>query len=172
MTTRRTSPAKTAPAKATPARVRRPTDAELAAVSPVTPGQEVWEEPAELDPEVDFDLGSWRAQQGQQVEATRETIRFRLDDRRDGDHDPTYVVELPLLSQWQGKALRRLEAQTPAGIIDALGLASGDPDLVEVLDELTQEEVGAVLEHLINKSGVGPGESRPSGASSRSTRRR
>lgn len=161
-------------AKATPARVRKPTVAELAAASAVTPGQEVWEEPAAgFDPDVDFDLGAWRDdQRAQQVEATRDVVLFRLDDRRVDAPASTYVVEIPLLGKWKGKALRRLEGQTPAAVVDAFGLATGDDELVAVLDELEQDEVGAVLNHLVSASGVGPGESGPSGASSRSTQRR
>ena len=171
MTARKATAAKAS----VPARVRRPTAAELAAAGGVTPGQEVWVEPpaAELDPDVDFDLAAWRDDlKAQQVEATRGAIRFRLDDRRLDAPAPTYQVEIPLLGRWKGKALRRLEDRTPAAIIDSIGMATGDPELVDVLDELTQDEVGAVLQHLVDASGVTPGESKPSGASSRSTRRR
>ncbi len=159
----------TAPRKATPARVRRSTPGELATPAPA-------EAPAPttgFDPDVDFDMSRWRDEElSQVVEATRESVTFRLDDRRPDAPASTYVVDVPLLGEWPGKALRRLEDQTPAAIIDSLGLATEDAELVSVLDELKQKEVAAVLNHLTKASGVTPGESRPSGASSRSTRRR
>jgi hypothetical protein len=158
----------TAPKTAAPARARRSTPAEIAA----TPTEEpVAAEPG-FDAELDFDMSAWREQKAQQVEATRDTLLFRIADRRDDADSDLYEVEIPLLSKWRTKALRLLESNSIGGMIESLTSAAGDPELEAVLDELDADEIGAIIEHLTKASGVTPGESRRSGKSSRSTQRR
>ncbi len=137
--------------------------------------EDLVEDEQEFDTEVDFDLGKWRQdQKAQQAEANRRiAVLFRIDDRRDGVPEGSlYEVEIPVYSRWKTGAARILESGTISGVVDALAKAADDPELVEVLEELDGDEISAIIEHLANISGVTPGESRPSGASSKRTRRR
>ncbi len=164
-----------AAAQARAARVRKSTPAEMAAV-PEQPAskEDLVEDEQEFDTSVDFDLAKWRDdQKAQEVEATRKGVLFRIDDRReDAEEGALYEIEIPLYSHWPTKAARVLESATVGGVVDALALAARDPELVEVLEELDGNEISAIIEHLAARSGVTPGESKPSGASSKNTRRR
>jgi hypothetical protein len=165
----------TATPAARPARARRSTPAELSAAGvpdhePTGPGLVDGDE--DFNPETDFDLGKWRAQKGQQVEAVRDYVLFRLDDRRDDAPAPTYTVQIPLFSKWPFKALRMVQSGTLDGFYSGLAMMVADPDAMDVIDELENDEIEALVEYLAAASGVTPGESRPSGASSRSIRRR
>lgn len=125
-----------------------------------------------FDPDLDFDMSAWREGKAQVAEATRGDLLFRISDRREDAPADLYEARIPLLTKWLGKTLRQLETGSVVGMIQSLAAAAGDPDLEAVLDELTGDEVGAIIEHLTEASGVTPGESKPSGASSRRTQRR